>query len=231
MNSVLKPDLVNTVLAQYARRHYNFPGVTGQPNLDVPNTLLFGHNFGTFDATDESRVQFSDSVSWIKGNHYLKFGVDFNHVWDFVIWPGFTPMRIVLPGFNCLADFARFVNQTAVVPENPADGPCPTGAPPFFPTSNSGPNPNDQPLNGVPIVFWGAPVGTGPITQGSLPPAVPRGGGTWPNAYVDPQDYYVNINHSYFGAYIQDQWKLSPKFTMNYGSVSYTHLDVYKRQV
>jgi hypothetical protein len=217
VNSVLKPDLVNTVLAQYARRHYNFPGVTGQPNLDVPNTLLFGHNFGTFDATDESRVQFSDSVSWIKGNHYLKFGVDFNHVWDFVVWPGFTPMRIVLPGFNCLADFARFVNQTAVVPENPADGPCPTGAPPFFPTSNSGPNPNDQPLNGVPIVFWGAPVGTGPITQGSLPPAVPTGGGTWPNAYVDPQDYYVNINHSYFGAYIQDQWKVAPKFTINYG--------------
>jgi len=217
VNSVLKPDLVNTVLAQYARRHYNFPGVTGQPNLDVPNTLLFGHNFGTFDATDESRVQFSDSVSWIKGNHYLKFGADFNHVWDFVIWPGFTPMRIVLPGFNCLADFARYVNQTAIVPENPADGPCPTGAPPFFPTSNSGPNPNDQPLNGVPIVFWGAPVGTGSITQGSLPPMIPTGAGTWPSAYVDPQDYYVNINHSYFGAYIQDQWKVAPKFTINYG--------------
>jgi hypothetical protein len=217
VNSVLKPDLVNTVLAQYARRHYNFPGATGQPNLDVPNTLLFGHNFGTYDATDESRVQFSDSVAWIKGNHYLKFGADANHVWDYVIWPGFTPMRIVLPGFNCLADFARDVNPTAVVAENPADGPCPTAAPPFFPTANSGPNPYDQPLNGVPIVFCGAPVGTGPIVQGSLPPVVPTGGGSWPNAYVDPQDYNVYINHSYFGAYIQDQWKLTPKFTVNYG--------------
>jgi len=29
--------------------------------------------------------------------------------------------------------------------------------------------------------------------------------------------YYVNINHSYFGAYIQDQWKVAPKFTINYG--------------
>jgi hypothetical protein len=216
VNSVLKPELVNTVLAQYARRHYNFPGVTGQPNLDIPNTLLFGHNFGTFDATDESRVQFSDSVAWIKGNHYLKFGADFNHVWDFVIWPGFTPMRIVLPGFNCLVDFARYTNQSAIVAENPADGPCPTAAPPFFSGTDVGPNPND-PLNGVPIAFWGAPVGTGPMVQGSLPPVIPTSGGIWPNAYVDPQDYYVNINHSYFGAYIQDQWKLSPKFTMNYG--------------
>ncbi|MGA8274581.1 MAG: TonB-dependent receptor [Candidatus Sulfotelmatobacter sp.] len=217
LNSVLKPDLVNTVLAQYGRRHYNFPGVTGQPNLDIPNTLLFGHNFGTYDATDESRVQFSDSVAWIKGNHYLKFGADVNHIWDFVIWPGFTPMRIVLPGFNCLVDFARDVNPTAVVPENPADGPCPTAAPPFFSGADVGPNPNDQPLNGVPIVFWGAPVGTGPIAQGSLPPVIPTGGGIWPNAYVNPQDYYVNINHSYFGAYIQDQWKLTPQFTVNYG--------------
>src|SRR5580658_2834763 len=173
INSLVKPNLVNTLLVQYARRHYNFPGVTGQPNLDVPNTLLFGHNFGTFDATDESRVQFSDSVSWIKGNHYLKFGVDANHVWDFVIWPGFTPMRIVLPGFNCLVDFARDVAQTAIVAENPADGPCPTSAPPFFSGTDVGPNPYDQPLNSVPIVFWGAPVGTAPIVQGSLPPVIP----------------------------------------------------------
>src|SRR5580704_496413 len=62
VNSLLKPDLVNTVLVQYARRHYNFPGVTGQPNLDIPNTLLFGHNFGTFDAIYESRFQISDSL-------------------------------------------------------------------------------------------------------------------------------------------------------------------------
>ncbi len=216
VNSILKPDLVNTVLVQYARRHYNFPATTGQPNLDLPNTLSFGHNFGTYDATDESRFQLSDSIAWIKGNHYFKFGADFNHAWDFVIWPGFTPMRIVIPGFNCLVDFARFTNPTAVVPENPADGPCPTSAYPFFSGTDVGPNPNDA-LNGVPIVFWGAPVGTGPIVQGSLPPAVPTGGGSWPNAYVNPQDYYVHLPHGYFGAFFQDQWKLTSKFTVNYG--------------
>jgi hypothetical protein len=128
LNTLLKPSLVNTALVQYARRHNNFPAVTGQPNLDIPNTLLFGHNFGTFDATHESRVQASDSIAWIKGNHYWKFGGDFNYVWDFVIWPGFTPMRIITPGFNCLVDFARFVNQTAAIPENPSS-PAPMLAP------------------------------------------------------------------------------------------------------
>lgn len=217
VNSLLKPSVVNTALVQYARRHYNFPATTGQPGIDLPNTLSFGHNFGTFDAINESRAQVSDSIAWVKGNHYWKFGGDFNHIWDFVIWPGFTPMRIITPGFNCLVDFARFVNQTAVVPENPADGPCPTAAPPFFSGTNTGPNPHDGLLNGVPIVFWGAPVGSGPITPGSLPPVIPPAGGAWPQAYINPQDYYVYLNHSYTGFFVQDQWKLSPKLTLNYG--------------
>jgi hypothetical protein len=214
LNTLLTPTVVNTVLVQYARRHYNFPATSGEPGIDLPNTLSFGHNFGTFDAINESRVQFSDSIAWIKGNHYWRFGGDFNHIWNFVIWPGFTPMRIIAPGFNCLVDFARYVNQTAVVPENPADGPCPTAAPPFFSGSNTGPNPNDGLLNGVPIVFWGAPVGPGPITPGSLPPVIPT---TWANAYVQPQDYYVYLDHSYTGFFMQDQWKLTPKLTFNYG--------------
>ena len=214
LSSLLKPTVVNTALVQYARRHYDFPATTGQPGLDIPNTLSFGHNFGTFDAMNESRFQVSDSISWIKGNHYWKFGGDINQIWNFVIWPGFTPMRIIVPGFNCLVDFARFTNQTAVVPENPADGPCPTAAPPFFSGTNVGPNPNDGLLNGVPIVFWGTPLGNGPITPGSLPPVVPT---NWANAFVDPQDYNVYLNHGYRGVYAQDQWKVTPRFTINYG--------------
>jgi TonB dependent receptor len=60
----------------------------------------------------------------------------------------------------------------------------------------------------------GAPVGPGPITPGSLPPVIPT---TWANAYVEPQDYYVYLNHSYTGFFMQDQWRITPKFTFNYG--------------
>jgi outer membrane receptor protein involved in Fe transport len=222
LSTTLKPDLVNTFLAQYGRRHYNFPGVTGQPNLDIPNTLLFGHNFGVLDAIYESRFQLTDAVSWVKGNHVAKFGVDFNYINNFVIWPGFTPMRIVMPGLNCLADFANFVNPAAGIASNPADGPCPTASAPFFPTQPGapfGPNNNDQPLNGVPIVFWGAPVGTvQPDVNGQLPtpPPIPT---NWANAYIPSEtiNFSETLNHSYYGFYAQDQWRITPSLTLNYG--------------
>jgi outer membrane receptor protein involved in Fe transport len=221
VNTIIKPNLVNSVLAQYARRHYNFPGVTGQPNLDIPNTLLFGHNFGVFDAIYESRAQLADNLSWVKGNHVAKFGVDYNYVNNFVIWPGFTPMRIVLPGLNCLVDFANFTNPAAGIASDPADGPCPTSVAPFFPTQPGapfGPNNND-PLNGVPIVFWGAPVGNmpnPPSGQLPTPPPIPT---NWQHAYLPSEtaNFSETLDHAYYGFYAQDQWRVRPSLTINYG--------------
>jgi outer membrane receptor protein involved in Fe transport len=208
LSSQITPELVNTALVQYARRHYSFPGVTGQPNLDIPNDLLFGHNFGVLDAIYESRVQATDSVAWVKGQHLAKFGVDTNFINNFVIWPGFTPMRIVLPGINCLVEFANFVKPGADVPTslNPGDT-CPL--PPV--------------LDGTPIVFWGAPVGSGNVTPGFEPPSLcPAGGCTpasWSNAYLPSQtpNFSETLFHSYYGFYAQDQWRITPKFTFNYG--------------
>ncbi len=208
LNSQISPSLVNTALVQWSRRHYNFPGVTGQPNLDIPNTLLFGHNFGVLDAIYESRVQATDSIGWVKGAHLAKFGVDTNFINNFVIWPGFTPMRIVLPGINCLVEFANFVNPGADIPmsTNPGDT-CPL--PPV--------------LDGTPIVFWGAPVGSGPVTPGFEPPTLCPGNvctaNSWSNAYLPSQaaNFSETLNHSYYGFYAQDQWRITPKLTFNYG--------------
>ncbi len=220
--TTLKPDLVNSVLVQYARRHYDFPGVTGQPNLDIPNTLSFGNNFGAHAAIYESRFQLSDSLAWVKGNHVAKFGGDFNYVNNFAIVPAFTPMHIVLPGINCLVDFANFVNPTADIPSAPADGPCPVANPPFFP-AQPGPNRVNDPLSGVPIVFWGAPVGTvapgGPgLNPGQLPtpPPIPT---DWKNAYLQSEaaNFSETLDHNYYGLFAQDQWRLRHDLTMNYG--------------
>jgi len=200
LTSVLKPDLVNTLMGQYARRHYDFPGTTGQPNLDIPNTLLFGHNFGVFDQIYESRLQASDTLGWVKGAHVIKFGEDTNYLDDFALWDGFTPMRIVLPGINCMVQFANFVNAGANLKENPADSPCPL--PPF--------------LHGVPIVFWGDSVGAGPITPGSLPPPIDT---SWSSPYVPSLKSGFNdpLTHSYFGFFAQDQWRISSTLNMIYG--------------
>jgi outer membrane receptor protein involved in Fe transport len=226
LSSQFKPNFVNTFLAQYARRRYDFPGVTGQPNLDIPNSLLFGHNFGVFDFIGESRLQFSDSVAWVKSSHVVNFGVDTNFIRNEVLWPGFTPMRIVLPGINCLVDFANFVNPAPTlanqIASNPADGPCPVAnvVPPFFgfpPPGTIGANPND-PLNGTPIIFWGAPLGTASSSSldGTSPLPIPT---TWQNAFRPDQreNFNVHLNHSYYGFFVQDQWKITPKLTLNYG--------------
>src|SRR3989454_7220839 len=201
LTSQIRSNLVNTALGQYARRHYNFPGVTGEPNLDIPNELLFGHNFGVLDKIWETRIQGSDSMSWISGKHFVRFGADVNHVRNYVLWPGFTPIRIILPGINCLVDFANFVSSSARIPSNSAAGPCPL--PPG--------------ANGVPIAFQSAPLGTAVNFTPGVVERLPTNG--WPYAYLPEQEknFSVNLNHGYYGFFVQDQWKVTPKLSFNYG--------------
>jgi outer membrane receptor protein involved in Fe transport len=201
VTSQIGSNIVNTALGQYARRHYNFPGVSGEPNLDIPNELLFGHNFGVLDKIWETRIQGSDSMSWVSGKHFVRFGADVNHVRNHVLWPGFTPIRIIVPGINCLVAFANFVSPSAGIPSNPAAGPCPL--PPV--------------MNGVPIAFQSAPLGTVVKFTPGVVERLPTNG--WPNAYLPEQEknFSVNLNHGYYGFFIQDQWKFSEKLTFNYG--------------
>ncbi len=216
LDTSLKPELVNTLLGQYSRRHYNFPGATGQPDLSLPNDLEFGHNFGTLDAIYESRAQFSDSIGWVKGNHYWKFGYDSNYIWDYSNFPGFTPTRIIMPGLNCLIEFANFVDFGG----GPAIDPigdqarCPDGPGNF--------------QDGVAVTFFGVAL---PRTNGpgadqyhdGFVPTGPFGGGSvdhsWPHAFVPSlfPSYAFTMNHGYQGLFAQDQWRLTPKLTINYG--------------
>jgi outer membrane receptor protein involved in Fe transport len=206
LNSVLKPTLVNTFLVQYARRRYDFPGSTGQPNLDIPNDIIFGHNFGAFDSIYEDRLQFSNSLGWVKGDHYAKFGSDSNFIWDSTIYPGFTPVRVILPGINCLVDFANFVNVNGGPPIDYVPGqPC--SLPPFF--------------GGVGAAFYGVALAKTNYVDGQFPlnNARPLDVKSWNNAF-DPglrDSYRYQLDHGYQGFYAQDQWKIAPRLTLNYG--------------
>lgn len=198
-NSQFTPTLVNSVLGQWARRNYGFPGVTGQPNLDVPNLLSFGHNFGAFDRYNESRVQGSDTLSWVKGKHFAKFGFDANYIRNFVIWPGFTPSRDIFASFDDLLFSGR---------SNWGNGPCPLPLPqPPGPT---------LPAPCIVAFFWGAPIGPGPFNPNQASPSV---GTTWQNAFRpdQAQNFFVHLNHGYWGFFAQDQWRVTPKLTLNYG--------------
>jgi hypothetical protein len=226
VNSVLSPNLVNTVVAQYARRHYNFPGATGQPDLDLANDLQFGHNFGANDRLYETRAELADSVSWIKGSHLVKFGADGNWLTSLENFPGFTPVRLIIPaGLPCLFAFSEYDKygatwETGGAPASPllTEGSgCPVAGTGF---------PGDtRPVdNGVVVAYAGVPVPTNPSFQAG-PPLVLASNGTnlntttWANAY--PQSLFNNyskvIDHGYWGLFAQDQWRISRKLTLNYG--------------
>ena len=194
LTTTLSENKVNSALVQWARRNYGFAGVTGQPNLDVPNLILLGHNFGAFDRYNETRIQGSDTFSIVKGKHYAKFGFDTNYVRNFVIWPGFTPARVIFPSLDDLLASGK---------ANWGSAPCP------------------PPLVGLTApclaaFFWGAPIGPGPFNPNAASPSVPT---TWQNAFLSSQasNFFVHLNHSYFGFFAQDQFRLTPKLTVNYG--------------
>ncbi len=216
LDTTITNNLVNTALLQYARRHYNFFGASGQPDFSILNDLELGHNFGTQDRTAESRVEFSDSVSWIKGKHVLKFGFDGNLIRSLFNFPGFTPVRMLVPGLGCLANFAQFYNANfsatpvALAPTDPvvqAAATCPV--------------PSD---NGIVFAYAGIPLPTDPnFTSGS---SLVIGGNplalntsTWANAYPPSlaPGYDRRINHGYWGLFVQDQWRITRKLTLNAG--------------
>src|SRR5882762_5577941 len=217
LDSTIKSNLINTALLQYARRHYNFFGASGQPDFSILNDLELGHNFGTQDRTAESRVEFSDSVSWIKGNHVVKFGFDGNVIRSLFNFPGFTPVRMLVPGLVFLANFAQFYNADIV---NFGKTPG-TPSPALVQAAGACPVPGDK---GVVFTYAGVPLPTDPnFTTGA--PLVPSSKypaldtSTWANAYPPALagGYDRRINHGYWGLFVQDQWRLTRKLTLNAG--------------
>jgi outer membrane receptor protein involved in Fe transport len=216
LDTTLSPTLVNTFLAQYARRHYNFPGMTGQPDFSILNDLELGHNFGTNDRLYESRVEAGDSLSWVKGNHIAKFGFDGNYLWSLENFPGFMPVRMLVPGISCLANFAEFYNGPAVTDHN-----TPTSA-----ALNSAASECAVPQDdGVVFTYAGIELPASK-TFSAGPPLVGPGGAlgplnttTWANAFPPAlfNTFAKEIDHGYWGFFAQDQWRLNPRLTVNFG--------------
>jgi hypothetical protein len=206
---LLSPDIANSMVAQYARRHYFFPGATGQPDLDLSNDLQFGHNFGANDALYETRVELGDTVSWVKGSHIVKFGFDGNWLTSLENFPGFTPVRLIIPaGLPCMYAFSQYVAGSSTGPlAGPSLG-CPVGS-------------TDH---GVVVAYAGIPLPTNPNFQSGAPLVLASNGtnlntSTWANAYPPSlfNNYGKVIDHGYWGGFLEDQWRITPKLTFNYG--------------
>lgn len=224
---LLSPDVANSLVAQYARRHYFFPGATGQPDLDLANDLQFGHNFGANDALRETRAELSDTLSWVKGNHIVKFGADGNWLTSMENFPGFTPVRLIIPaGLPCMYAFSEYTafGPTWETGGTPAGNPL-LGQASGCPVAGTGLAGDTRPVdNGAIVAYAGVPVGTNPNFQSGAPLILASNGtnlntSTWANAYPQSlfNDYSKVIDHGYWGGFIEDQWRITPKLTLNYG--------------
>ncbi|MGH9686881.1 MAG: TonB-dependent receptor domain-containing protein [Candidatus Acidiferrales bacterium] len=226
-SDLLSPNVANSLVAQYARRHYFFPGATGQPDLDLANDLQFGHNFGANDALYETRAELSDSVSWVKGNHIAVFGEDGNWLTSLENFPGFTPVRLIIPaGLPCMYAFSEYTANGPnweTAPGSPTDpllGPA-SGCP----VAGTGLAGDSRPVdNGAIVAYAGVPVPTSPAFQSGAPLILASNGtnlntSTWANAYPPSlfNNYSKVIDHGYWGLFAQDQWRITPKLTLNYG--------------
>jgi len=77
-------DRVNEFRFQYARRglsyfYSNAPGGSDVA-VNIPGYAYFGREPYSFIQRTEQRYQFTDNFSWTKGQHGMKFGVDFNYI-------------------------------------------------------------------------------------------------------------------------------------------------------
>jgi hypothetical protein len=89
-------NMINTALGQYARRRYNFPGVTGDPISTFPMTCC--SDITLVSSTRSGKPDIRVRLRVVdQGKHFVRFGADINHVRNYVLWPGFTPIRIILP--------------------------------------------------------------------------------------------------------------------------------------
>src|SRR5262249_23009785 len=119
-----------------------------------------------------------------------KFGYDSNYIWDSTIYPGFTPARIILPGLNCLVDFANFVNKPGGAPLAPIPGPpcpLPTGAPAF---------PTGLGFHGVGATFYGVALARPNYVDDQFPlnTARPLDVGTWGTRLIPRSERAIATN-------------------------------------
>jgi hypothetical protein len=110
--STVQSDLLNEFRFQWARedrpRPYNGPNITGQNRplpdtaFDFGSTYRFGMPFFIPVEYYDTRVQFNDNISWLRGAHSIKAGVEYNRVNSVQTFIGFANGRYI---FDSTAGF------------------------------------------------------------------------------------------------------------------------------
>lgn len=121
--STLSSSVLNEVRAQYAKewrpRPYEGPNIPGQRRPFPDTAILFNDDFTPNGARwgmpfflpveyDDDRIQLTENLSYLRGNHSFKAGVDYNEVASSQTFVGFANGRFV---FLTTSDFINYVNS------------------------------------------------------------------------------------------------------------------------
>ncbi|HSP15680.1 MAG TPA: carboxypeptidase regulatory-like domain-containing protein [Thermoanaerobaculia bacterium] len=141
--STITNSLLNEFRFQAAKenrpRPYNGPNVTGQSRplpdtaFDFGRSYRFGEPFFIPVKYYDTRVQFNDNVSLIRGAHSFKLGAEFNRVSSVQTFLGFANGRYIFDSTDGFLNYVRnpkFVEcQVGTGPITTSeDGTCPAGA-------------------------------------------------------------------------------------------------------
>jgi len=185
-NRVFSPTVVNQFRVQVVPHNSanTNPLSLNTTELSIGDLGVFNHNYQYGYRSSQQRYQFEDSLTWMKGNHTLKFGASYrpvnytvqNNLWfsgEFDFYEGTLPLITIVPA----------ASQGALVGFNLKNGYPSTG-------------PATTNLTALESFSLGLPIA---YRQGF-------GNPLW------------NDWANYLGAFAQDTWKITPRFTLSYGA-------------
>jgi hypothetical protein len=155
-------------------------------------TFRFGNPFFLQPAVDESlwRAQFKNNLSYVSGRHTFKMGGEWMHTLNDQVFRGFFTGRYL---FDSVTGFLRYASTPAAGGFGPGTIGCSGGVYVTSPASC----PAGTTPSGGPLLFYLQGAGrTGPATDAA--------GAS-------------RIANEEFSLFIQDQWQVTPRLSVNYG--------------
>jgi len=198
---VVSHDLTTETLLQYGRRIFNLEpkGLGFEPALGIPDLMSSGGFVGSVRSYTEQHLQAAENVTYIRGNHTIKFGGEIQPVWTK------TQVTLFSPGFGIFAPQSFFGAF-------PFDN-CASGLPGCIP--GTGPGTPVAFLFLEPRSFFGQQIpNRDPNFQNGLY------AGPSEQAFNDATT--VDYHHFLWSLYLQDQWKVRPNLSLTFG----LHYDV-----
>ncbi|HEU4594531.1 MAG TPA: TonB-dependent receptor [Pyrinomonadaceae bacterium] len=187
LTSAFNQSTVNQFTYQYSTFDNRINATTDLDLLFFPDGLAIGRNGNVPQQTIQKKHQFRDDLTWNRGNHGFKFGGDIT----------FVPTLGGLFAFNSAPEYDFNFNADEIA-LNP--GQFPQG----FRTTQILPGPITCP----------AIAGTATCTPADL-----AGVGVVGAVVLSGGDPSFNLREGakQFAFYVQDDWKISPNFTLNFG--------------